>query len=84
MEIGWRLAKAYWNKGYATEGAKACLQYGYDKLGFQDVYSFTSQLNKPSIRVMEKIGLIKIGEFMHIKLEDENPLKPHVLYHKTK
>lgn len=59
VEIGWRLDNKYWNKGYATEGAKGCLDYGLNQLGLKDIYSFSSVINKPSIHVMEKIGLKK-------------------------
>lgn len=80
VEIGWRLDNKYWNKGYATEGAKACLKYGFNELNLDDVYSFTTEINKPSQNVMKKIGLKKIGEFQHPRVEDYSPLKPHVLY----
>lgn len=80
VEIGWRLDNKYWNKGYATEGAKACLKYGFNILGFKDIYSFTSQLNKPSIKVMNKIGLKKQGKFYHPKVDKNNVLRLHVLF----
>ncbi len=80
IEIGWRLDDAFWHKGYATEGALACLKYGFDALGLKDIYSFTSELNKPSIRVMEKIGMRRSGTFHHPALDRNNPLRPHVLY----
>lgn len=80
IEIGWRLDSRYWNKGYATEGAKACLEYGFDTLGFEDIYSFTSQINKPSINVMKKIGLKQVDTFNHPRIENDNPLSLHVLY----
>ena len=57
VEIGWRLDRRYWGKGYATEGAKACLKHGFDNLGLDKVYSFTAVGNTPSQRVMQKIGL---------------------------
>lgn len=80
IEIGWRLDHNFWNMGYATEGAKKCLEFGLNKLGLVDIYSFTSQINEPSIRVMKKIGLIEMGTFPHSNIDDDNPLKPHVLY----
>ncbi|MBU5256105.1 GNAT family N-acetyltransferase [Tissierella praeacuta] len=80
VEIGWRLDNEYWNKGYATEGAKACLEYGFSKLNLSSIYSFTAEINKPSQNVMKKIGLKKIGKFDHPKVEVGSPLKRHVLY----
>ena len=79
-EIGWRLRKEAWNKGFATEGALACLEYGVPKFGLKDIYSFTAVLNKPSERVMQKIGMTKIGEFAHPRVSESSPLRPHVLY----
>ncbi|WGU95759.1 GNAT family N-acetyltransferase [Paenibacillus dendritiformis] len=81
IEIGWRLKKQAWGKGYATEGAAACLQYGFHELGFRDVYSFTAQVNKPSQNVMKKIGMSFIKTFNHPKVEKDSPLKEHVLFH---
>ena len=80
FEIGWTLAREAWGKGYATEAAAACLDYGFEKLRFRDVYSFTSVLNKSSERVMQKIGMEKEGEFDHPKIEQGHPLRRHVLY----
>ncbi|NKI24366.1 GNAT family N-acetyltransferase [Paenibacillus dendritiformis] len=81
IEIGWRLKKEAWGKGYATEGAAACLQYGFNELGFRDVYSFTAKINKPSQNVMQKIGMSFIKSFNHPKVEAGSPLKEHVLFH---
>ncbi|NLY44575.1 MAG: GNAT family N-acetyltransferase [Tissierella sp.] len=79
-EIGWRLDNRYWNNGYTTEGAKACLEYGFDELNIDTIYSFTAEINKPSENVMKKIGLRRVGEFQHPNVEDSSPLKSHVLY----
>lgn len=81
IEIGWRLKKEAWGKGYATEGAKACLQYGFNQLGLTDVYSFTAEVNTPSKNVMIKIGMSFMNTFDHPRVEENSPLKKHVLYH---
>lgn len=80
FEIGWRLSDEFWGKGYAPEGAKACLDYAFSNLGMTEIVSFTSVLNKPSIRVMEKIGMKYSGEFLHPSLDVDHPLCRHVLY----
>lgn len=80
-EIGWRLAKESWGKGYATEGAAACLAHGFNKLGLQDVYSFTAAINTPSKNVMVKIGMDFVKQFDHPRVEADSPLKTHDLYH---
>lgn len=80
VEIGWRLDNKFWKRGYATEGAKACLDYGFNALGLSEILSFTATLNQPSETVMQRIGMKKAGEFDHPKLERGSPLKRHVLY----
>lgn len=80
VEIGWRLDDEYWNEGYATEGAKAVLDHGIKFLNLQKIYSFTSSINKPSINVMEKIGLKFMEHFNHPKVKAESNLCEHVLY----
>ena len=80
IEIGWRLQKAHWGQGFATEGALACLAHGFSVLGFTTVYSFTAVPNKRSERVMQKIGMQKTGHFDHPRLEQGHWLERHVLY----
>jgi len=80
IEIGWRIDKKYWNKGYATEGAAACLKHGFDNLGFDEVVSFTATENIASKRVMQKIGMHFERYFEHPKVAEGHPLRPHVFY----
>jgi ribosomal-protein-alanine N-acetyltransferase len=80
MEIGWRYRKEAWGHGYATEAAKACLQYGFDVVGFDAIFSFTAVLNTPSEHVMKKIGMTKVGEFEHPKVDPASKLRRHVVY----
>lgn len=79
VEIGWRLAADFHNQGYATEAAKAVLRVARES-GIRQLYSFTAKVNVPSERVMQKIGMVKSGEFNHPKLSDDSPLRAHVLY----
>lgn len=83
VEIGWRLAVQHWGKGFATEGARACIEYGFAALDFRDIYSFTATINTRSERVMAKIGMKYIGEFNHPALPENSQLQRHVLYHIT-
>jgi ribosomal-protein-alanine N-acetyltransferase len=80
VEIGWRLSKAHWGLGFATEGAKTCLDFGFQQFGFDEIYSFTSVHNTRSEQVMKKIGMIKEDCFEHPGLEEGHFLKTHVLY----
>jgi len=82
IEIGWRLARRYWHKGLATEGAEAVLSYAFRKLSLNEVVSFTVPANIRSRRVMEKIGLQHhpAHDFDHPQLPVGHPLCRHVLY----
>lgn len=79
VEIGWRLHNDFWGRGYATEGAKACLKYGFETLKFEKIYSFTAKINISSENVMQKIGLEYVQDFQHPSV-GEGSLKDHVLY----
>ena len=85
VEIGWRLSKDYWKKGYATEAAKACLEFAFDMLKLHEVVSFTAIDNHRSRAVMERIGLRNTeNNFDHPALDDDCPLQEHVLYKITR
>ena len=79
VEIGWRLATDFHNQGLATEAAKEVLKLARQN-GLQRLYSFTTKQNAPSERVMQKIGMTKVGEFEHPNLSTDSPLRTHVLY----
>jgi RimJ/RimL family protein N-acetyltransferase len=77
---GWRLKKEAWGREYATEGAAACLRYGFSELGLDEVYSFTAEVNEPSRNVMKKIGMNFVKTFSHPRVDPGSPLSRHVLY----
>ncbi len=82
LEIGWLLGKQYWGEGYAPEGALVMLAYAFDTLHAPEVVAFTSRLNTPSQRVMEKLRMVRdpSADFEHPNVPPGNPLRPHVLY----
>ena len=82
VEIGWRIAFDYWGHGYATEGARACLQYGFETLKLNEIVSFTALANKRSQRVMQQIGMhySPADDFDHPKLTADCKIRRHVLY----
>lgn len=82
VEVGWRLAKQYWGKGYALEAAQAAMQDGFERLGLVEIVSFTSKLNARSIKVMERLKMARNeqDDFMHPVLAPDHPLCLHVLY----
>lgn len=83
IDIGWRLSTKFWNKGYATEGAKACLNYGFNQLKLIKIVSVAPKINLPSIAIMQKIGMQKIAEFEHPYLVEYPKLKNCVLFEIT-
>lgn len=82
VEIGWRLAKAHWGRGLAPEGAKRALDYAFREKGLAEILSWTSKINFPSRRVMEKIGMVydPRDDFEHPLRPMAPRLRPHVLY----
>ncbi|WP_108868447.1 GNAT family N-acetyltransferase [Aquimarina aquimarini] len=83
-DIGWRLKKSSWNHGYATEGAKACLKFGFETIGLNTIYSVASKINLKSESVMKKIEMQQVKTFAHPKLLDDSRLKDCILYKKYK
>lgn len=79
-EIGWRLSDRFWHQGYATEAARACLDYAREKRLCERLFSFTAVINTPSENVMKRIGMTLEGTFPHPALPDGHPLKQHKLY----
>jgi RimJ/RimL family protein N-acetyltransferase len=82
VEIGWRLAAEHWGHGYATEGARAALVFGFAELKLAEIVSFTVPANVRSRRVMEKLGMTHDprDDFDHPGIADGHALKRHVLY----
>jgi RimJ/RimL family protein N-acetyltransferase len=82
IEIGWRLDAEHWNRGYATEGARAALDFAFRDLQAEEIVSFTATGNLRSRRVMEKLGMTHFAEddFDHPLLAEGHPLRRHVLY----
>lgn len=81
-EIGWRFSAEHWGCGYATEGARAALEFGFDELGWNEIVAFTAASNVRSQRVMERLGMTRdpVDDFDHPRIEAAHPLRRHVLY----
>ncbi len=84
IDIGWRLKEIEWNKGYATEAARACLHFAFHHLKIKKVYSMAPIVNERSERVMKKLGMEKIGTFLHPKLQNNERLRSCILYEISK
>jgi RimJ/RimL family protein N-acetyltransferase len=57
IEIGWRLVRAAWGKGYATEAARAVLEDAFGRLGVREVLAYTAADNARSQAVMARLGM---------------------------
>ena len=66
-DIGFRFFEKYWNRGFATESAMACLKYGFEKLNLKTVFGRAMAENTASIKVLEKIGMKYEKEFDFVK-----------------
>src|SRR2546421_8360649 len=86
VEIDWRLKRASWGHGYATEGARECLRFAFESLRLSEVVSFTVPANARSRAVMERLGMRHdaAGDFDHPRLPAGHPLRPPVLYPLTR
>jgi RimJ/RimL family protein N-acetyltransferase len=84
IEVAWKLARPFWGRGYATEAARAAIEDGFFRLGFDEIVAFTVLGNKRSRNVMERLGMTRdpVEDFDHPALagEPEHPLRRHVLY----
>jgi RimJ/RimL family protein N-acetyltransferase len=82
VEIGWRMAREHWGRGYAPEAARAALAFGSERLGLAEIVTFTATGNARSRRVMEKLGMTydPADDFDHPSLPPGHRLRRHVLY----
>lgn len=57
VDLGYRLLRAYWGQGYATEAGRACLELGFARFGLETIIGRVALENSASIRVLEKLGM---------------------------
>ncbi|NKO00964.1 GNAT family N-acetyltransferase, partial [Weissella cibaria] len=72
-EIGYHIDKKFWNKGYASQAAKACLRYVFENTDSEEVFSYQKAMNIPSRKVAEKMEMSLRGEY-----SDEKNIKTSV------
>lgn len=82
VEMRLRLAFPYWNKGYGTEGCKACLQCGFENILLQEIVSCVSIENRRARALVEKLGMSTAPEedFDHPRVPKDHPLRRYALY----
>ena len=86
VEIGWRMHKTFWGRGFATEGAALAMEAGFSLFHLEEICSFTAAINTPSERVMQRLGMEHRPEddFDHPALPPGDRLSRHVLYRMSK
>ena len=82
VEVGWRLDRDYWGQGFATEAAQAAVADGFDRVGLDEIVSFTAPANVRSVRVMQRLGMTHdpADDFDHPRVPVGHRLRRHVLY----
>lgn len=82
LEVGWRLAHEHWGLGYATEGARAALDFAFAELQRDEIVAMTAAVNVRSRKVMERLGMThdEADDFNHPRVTADHRLSRHVLY----
>jgi RimJ/RimL family protein N-acetyltransferase len=82
IEVGWRLARPFWGRGLAAEGAGAAIDFAFDSLDVPELVAYTAARNARSRRLMERLGMARdpAEDFPHPGIAAGDPLCPHVLY----
>ena len=86
VEIGWRLGRPFWGRGYATEAAVAWLDWGIRVAGMAEILAFTDPANLRSLAVMRKAGMQAdpARDFEHPAMPPGHPLRPQVVWAATR
>lgn len=86
VEVGWRIARAFWGRGYAPEAAAAAIRFGFETLRLPEIVANAGIANENSMRVMAKLGMVRNpdDDFEHPLVPQGNPLRSQVLYRLTR
>lgn len=84
VEIGWRLARHAWGRGFAYEAASAAMQFGFEQLALDQIVAMTVVGNQRSRHLMEKLGMARVPEldFDHPWIEEGHLVRPQIVYRK--
>ncbi len=81
VEILWRLARAYWRQGFATEAARGALRIGFEVLNLPEIVAFTVPTNTRSRAVMQRLGMqMDAATFEHPGVPEGHALRTHCNY----
>ena len=69
-DLGYRLLRRKWRQGFATEGSRELLRYGFEDLGLDRIFAQTLTVNTPSRATMSKLGLTFVRQFPHSDEDD--------------
>ena len=67
-DLGYRFMRKHWGKGYATEVAKALLDYGFNEMNLEVIYAIADIENLASRSVLGKVGMVCTGTFIYDNL----------------
>jgi ribosomal-protein-alanine N-acetyltransferase len=86
VEVGWRFTRDEWGNGYATEAARAAVDFGFEEARLDEVLSWTIPANQRSVGVMTRLGMTRAPEldFDHPRLLDDDRLRRHIVYRLTR
>ncbi|CAN5856922.1 GNAT family N-acetyltransferase [soil metagenome] len=84
IDVGWRLMREEWNKGFATEGATKCLEFAFTQMKLEKVNAVCPKVNWRSENVMKKMEMKKVREFFHPLLLNDTRLRDCVFYELNK
>lgn len=81
VEVGWRLAREHWGRGYATEAGQAAIEFGFGELALNQIVAMIGTGNSRSKRVAERLGMTRdpADDFDHPRVPP-GPLRRHVLF----
>jgi RimJ/RimL family protein N-acetyltransferase len=81
MEVGWRLERSAWHRGYATEAAHAAVGLAFGPIGLTELWSMTAVSNESSQAVMRRLGMTHHAFFDHPSVPVGHPVRRKVVYH---
>jgi ribosomal-protein-alanine N-acetyltransferase len=86
VEVGWGFTRDEWGNGYATEAARAAVDFGFEEARLDEVLSWTIPANQRSVGVMTRLGMTRAPEldFDHPRLLDDDRLRRHIVYRLTR
>ncbi|HEX7902313.1 MAG TPA: GNAT family N-acetyltransferase [Chitinophagaceae bacterium] len=76
IDLGYRFIQAHWGKGYATEAAIACINYGFEKLNLARIVGRAEPGNIASVKVLEKCGM----KFIGTQIVENHPARTYELF----